>query len=64
LDKGKFTYTRFEALNSVNSICKKNESPKILEEGCGASFNMYLLSMLNPKLRLYGFEYILDCLYQ
>lgn len=48
---------RIEFLDAVNQLVQGVENPTVLEAGCGAGLNMYMLNCSNPNLEISGFEY-------
>jgi len=51
------SWPRIELLNHIDSLCQDISEPRILEAGCGAGLNMFMLTRKRPEYKIDGFEF-------
>ncbi len=54
---GKNAWPRIELIEHVSSICSGIQNATVLDAGCGAGLNMYLLAKSKPEIKISGLEY-------
>jgi len=54
---GKNAWPRIELIEHISSMCSGIKKPTVLDAGCGAGLNIYLLAKLKSKMKISGFEY-------
>ena len=54
---GKNAWPRIELIEHISTMCAGLQIPSVLDAGCGAGLNMYLLAKSKPEMKISGFEY-------
>lgn len=54
---GKNAWPRIELMEHISNLCEGIKNPTVLDAGCGAGLNMYLLAKSKPEMKISGFEF-------
>lgn len=54
---GKNAWPRIKLIEHISFMCSGIQNPTVLDAGCGAGLNIYLLAKSKPEMKISGFEY-------